>query len=91
MLISLAGFFSDQTVLLPFFKGRLAVVCKERKREENLVEPILDCRTTLLQTHIKAFGHQTSLVLSSPEHFHFKLHKPHLFQGMFSSVSSTHL
>lgn len=87
VLISPAGFFHDQTVLLPFFKGD-TVVYKESKRKEKWVELVLNCRTTLIQTHIKAFRYQTSLVQSSWEHFHFKLPKFNIFQGNFSSVSS---
>lgn len=89
MLISPAGFFHDQTVLLPF-KGD-TVVYKESKRKEKWVELVLNCRTTLIQTHIKAFRYQTSLVQSSWEHFHFKLLKFNIFQGNFSSVSSLSL
>lgn len=40
-----------------------------------------------MQTHIKAFGHQTSLVQSSWEHFHFKLHKLSIFLGYFCFVT----
>lgn len=79
-LISRAGFFRGQTV--PSSKvGRRAVVYRETKRKGKSLELVLTCRATLTQTHIKAFGHQTSLVQRSGEYFHFKLHD--IFQGNF--------
>lgn len=79
ILTSCAGFCHDQQ---PPFKA----VCRESTRREKSAEVFLNFRAVLIQTYIKAFRHQTSLLQCLGEHFHFKPRKLNIFQGNFFYV-----
>lgn len=72
ILTSCAGFCHDQQ---PPFKA----VCRESTRREKSAEVFLNFRAVLIQTYIKAFRHQTSLLQCLGEHFHFKPRKLNIF------------